>query len=316
MKTLKPTLDSRTFDTRKFDNVPLGNENDLPEYEKPVQKCFAGAWYRKVVSPVGDWIGIEGEIELGEFIPDPKRFNLDGKGRNMDNPNLYMGGKAELESDCGIGYNLTYPSTDTSYELGLDAPKLGYRPFWRYIYKTRETENGCTLVKNINSWNAADPKNFSYYYFPGDVIRMKVYSPIPNYLQLRIEVVKTTTNPKYIEIRKRYNLPNDCPQDFYSPLFLSEGHGLGQAEFKRVNSIDQYGNEGYAAKDTDAVMTTATWNNCYLYREVNGQVVKYPFTENIYCSLICPNELAVSVEEHNKNVGGEKVTIHPGKCRK
>ena len=140
MKTLKPTLDSRTFDTRKFDNVPLGNENDLPEYEKPVQKCFAGAWYRKVVSPVGDWIGIEGEIELGEFIPDPKRFNLDGKGRNMDNPNLYMGGKAELESDCGIGYNLTYPSTDTSYELGLDAPKLGYRPFWRYIYIKQEKQ--------------------------------------------------------------------------------------------------------------------------------------------------------------------------------
>jgi hypothetical protein len=63
MNNLKPTLDSRTFDTRKFDNVPLGDIKDLPEYVKPVQKCFAGAWYRKVVSPVGDWIGIEGEIE-------------------------------------------------------------------------------------------------------------------------------------------------------------------------------------------------------------------------------------------------------------
>ena len=71
MKELKPTLDSRYVDTRKFDYVPLGDVKDLPEQKIPEQKCFLGAWYRKAVSAVDNWIGIEAEIELGEFIPDP-----------------------------------------------------------------------------------------------------------------------------------------------------------------------------------------------------------------------------------------------------
>lgn len=311
MKEFKPTLDSHYVDTRKFDHVPLGDVKDLPEQNLPEQKCFLGAWYRKAVSAVDNWIGIEAEIELGEFIPDPARYNLDGLGRNMDNPNVYLGGKADLESDCGVGYNLTYPTDDTSYDLGLDAPKLGYRPFWRYIYHTRESENGCTLVKQVNSWNASDPRSLAYYYFPGDIIRMKVYSPLPHYLQLRIEVVKATTIEKYVQIRKGYHLPNDMPMDFYSPLFHSSGQGVRPAEFKRVNSIDQFGNEGYHAKDTKAVMTEATWHNCYLYREVNGQMYKYPFTEKLYCSMLCPSEKAITVKPYHSDQGGEKVIIHP-----
>ncbi len=316
MSEFKPTLDSRYVDTRKFDNVPLASDGKLPKQNLPTPKCFLGAWYRKVVSSVDNWLGIEAEIELGEFIPDPARFNLDGSGRNMDNPNVYLGGKADLESDCGVGYNTTYPTADTSYELGLDAPKLGYRPFWRFIYNTRETENGCTLVKSVNSWNSTDPKELAYYYFPGDVIRMKVYSPLPHYLQLRIEVVKPTTIEKYVKIRKGYHLPNDMPMDFYSPLFHSSGQGVNKAEFKRVNSIDQFGNEGYTAKATKAAMTTATWYNCYLYKEVDGKLCKYAFTEDLYISMICPSPDAVTVEKYNAEQGGEKVSIHPATFKK
>ena len=50
--------------------------------------CFLGAWYRKGSSKDA-WLGIEGVIELGEFT-DPKRFNLDGRGRYMDVPSVYM----------------------------------------------------------------------------------------------------------------------------------------------------------------------------------------------------------------------------------
>ena len=198
-----PILDSRDIDTREFDNVEvyLGDiENEvLPPSPPP---CFLGAWYRKVVSSKDLWLGIEGEIQLG-------RFNLDGKGRYMDNPSVYMGGKSKFESDAGLGYNLMYDSSDTSRELDYSTPKLGYRPFWRYIYKDALDIEGNVRRREVNSWNISNPRSLCYYYFPGDIIRMSVYSPIPNYLQLRIILVKPTENPKYQEIRKRYNLKDD-----------------------------------------------------------------------------------------------------------
>lgn len=316
MSEFKPILDSNYVDTKRFDNVPLGNINDLPNYELTPQKCFLGAWYRKVVSPKDYWMGIEGEIELGEFIADKERYNLDGSFRNMDNPNVYMGGCADFESDCGIGYNTTYPDGDLSYEMKSSGPRLGYRPFWRYIYKVKEISKNTTEVKNVNSWNNTDPKQLCYYYFPGDIIRMKVYSPLPNYLQLRIELVKPTTIEKYVKIRQSYNLENNLPSNFYSPLFHSEGQGIKICEFKRVNSIDQFGNEGFIAKATKARISTATWYNCYLYKEKEGKIYKYPFVESLRMDLQCPNSTAMTVEEFNKELGGEKISIHPETYKK
>ncbi len=55
----------------------------------------------------------------------------------------------------------------------------------------------------MNSWNVSDPRNFQYYYFPGDVIKMSVYSPIPDYLQLRIEIIKPTEIEKNIKILEK-----------------------------------------------------------------------------------------------------------------
>ena len=84
MKTLEerviPFLDSRAVDTRRFDNVPV-YEGKFEEILPPQSgQCFPGAWYRKYVSSVDDWRGIEGVVTLGEFIPDEARFNLDGRG--------------------------------------------------------------------------------------------------------------------------------------------------------------------------------------------------------------------------------------------
>lgn len=123
----------------------------------------------------------------------------------------------------------------------------------------------------MNSWNVTHPKNLSYYYFPGDVLRMSVYSPLPDYLQLRIEVVKPTEIPKYAKLRRGYGLPGNRPADFFSPCFYSKGHGYDKAEFKRVNAIDQYGNEGYKAQETKARVTPAVWREVYLYREIGGE---------------------------------------------
>jgi hypothetical protein len=276
-------------------------------------KCFLGAWYRKVFSSTDHWLGIEGVVELGEFTPDEARFNLDGKGRHMDNPSVYMGGKSLQESDAGLGYNLTYLSSDTSLDLDYGSPKLAYRPFWRYIYKDAEDTDGNVLRREVNSWNVSNPRSLMYYYFPGDVIRMRVYSPIPDYLQLRIEILKPTTIAKYVELRKKYQLENDMPSDFYSPIFISKGHGVQKAEFKRVNSIDQYGNEGCHAKDTGATVSKATWQEVYLYREIDGEIVKVPLHTRRQTSMICPNEKAIEARLLDETSGSEEITIHPKK---
>lgn len=313
-KIVIPIQDSHSVDTRLFDQVPL-YEGDIPGEVAPpaTPPCFLGAFYRKVFSSTDAWLGIEGLIRLGEFTPDPKRFNLDGKGRSMDNPGIYMGGKSIKESDAGIGLNLTYLSSDTSEELPLSAPKLAYRPFWRYIYNEALDIENNVRRREVNSWNVSNPRALCYYYFPGDLIRMKIYSPIPNYLQLRIEVVEVTTIPKYVEIRSRYQLPNNRPSDFYSPLFHSEGHGMKPAEFKRVNSIDQFGNEGFIVKSTQASVSEAMWFETYLYRKVEGRLVKVPFHPARQVQMACPQAEAFTIRPIHSEQGGEAISIHPGK---
>jgi hypothetical protein len=315
-KLKKPIIDSRAYDVSCFDDVPIYSTRIEEEiFPEGKQKCFAGAWYHKVMSSRDKWVGIEGLIRLGEFTPDEKRFNLDGYGRYMDNPSIYMGGNALEESDAGLGMNLTYLSADIKNELDLDAPKLAYRPFWRYIYKETVDFNGNIKRSSFNSWNISEPKSLCYYYFPGDLLRMKIYSPIDNYLQLRIEVVEATKIEKYVNLREKYQLKNNLPQDFYSPLFISEGHGHHVAQYKRVNSIDQYGNEGYFAKDTDAFVTEATWHETFLYRKIDDLIYKVPFSKVRQMVMTCPSEKAFSLKEFNQNLGGEKITIHPSKAK-
>lgn len=309
-----PTIDSRAVDTRAFVDLEIYQGEIQGEVATPqTPPCFLGAWYRKVFSSYDSWRGIEGVITLGEFTPDDARFNLDGKGRYMDNPSIYMGGKSEAESDAGLGLNLSYTSSDTSGELTLASPKIAYRPFWRYIYKEADDVNGNVRRREVNSWNISEPKSLCYYYFPGDTIEMAVYSPLPDYLQLRIRVLEVTKIEKYVNLRKSYNLPDDKPLDFYSPIFYSKGHAKQAAEFKRVNSIDQFGNEGYHAKNTKATVSRAVWHAVYLYREINGKLMRVPFDSKRQVSMICPNEKAIHVEVLDKETGSEAVTIHPEK---
>ena len=140
---------------------------------------------------------------------------------------------------------------------------------------------------------------------------MKVYSPLNDYLQFRIEVIEPTKIEKYVKLREKYNLPDNRPSDYYSPIFSSSGHGYKKAEFKRVNSVDQYGNEGFMAKLTDAQVSTAVWSETYLYREFDGKLYKVPFTEQRATSLICPSSDAITVNKINE-IGGEEITLHPG----
>jgi len=316
-KIVIPTKDSHYASLEAFNDIqvyPGSIDQEITPQAAP--KCFLGAYYRKVYSSKDAWIGIEGTIQLGEFIPDIKRFGSDGRTfwhRFLDNPSVYMGGQALSESDAGLGYMSGYPTLDTSEELNYGSKKICYRPFWRYIYTDAIDIDGNVTRHSVNSWNVSDPKRFEYYYFPGDVIKMSVYSPIENYLQLKIEIVETTEIEQYKAQRALYQLKDNRPSTFYSPLFYSEGHGLGKAEFKRVNSIDQYGNEGSNVKPSESEVKKAIWQSVYLYRIVDNQVVKVPFTQDRQTQMACPSEdsFTISVSDEQKLLGGESISIHP-----
>ncbi len=316
-KKVTPILDSQTLDVSEFDDVEIYKGTIDGEGKKPEQqRCFGGAWYHKVESSRDQWLGIEGTITLGEFNPDDKRFGLDKYNRYMDNPSVYMGGHADFESDAGLGMNTGFSDPSFKENLDQNSPKVAWRPFWRYIYSDVKDDDGNVVRRNFNSWNISDPRNFNYYYLPGDTITMKVYSPAPNYLQLRIEVVKPTTIEKYVKQRSAYGI--DTPKTFYSPIFHSQSQGTNKpAVFKRVNSIDQYGNEGGVAKKTDAFVSKASWHNVYLYRKIDGKLYKVPFTEKRYAMMNCPFEDAynVSYEGVNKEDGGENISIHPNQVK-
>lgn len=309
-----PFYDSGAFDVRKYIH-PSIYEGEIPQEKSPIDPppCFLGAWYRKVFSSSDCWVGIEGVIELGEFTPDEARFNLDKKGRYMDVPSIYMGGKSMFESDAGLGLGPTYLTSDFSTELTASSPKIAYRPFWRYIYQDATDNSGNVNRREINSWNVSNPKAVMYNYFPGDVLRMSVYSPIVDYLQLHIEVIKTTTIPKYVKIREQYHLEHNRPSDFFSPIFLSKGHGSSDATFKRVNAIDQFGNEGFHAKPTRAKVSKAIWHETFLYRLIDNEVRRIPFSQQRQTQMICPNVNAIFVESINLKTGSEAITIEPEK---
>lgn len=311
-KSVTPTLDSNQADIRPFIDSPIfsGKIND-EIYAPQAPKCFLGAYYRKVFSSKDNWLGIEGTITLGEFLPDPARFGTDNRvyyERELDSPSIYMGGQSVSESDAGLGYMIGYQYKGQDIELNYGTPKVAYRPFWRYIYSTALDVNGNVERNNVNSWNVSDPTDFDFYYFPGDKIKMSVYSPKKDYLQLRIELLEETTIEKYAEIRKGFKLERK-PRTFLSPLFFSEGHGEKPAEFKRVNSLDQYGNEGFVVKQTNANVTKAIWHETYLLRNIDNKIQRVAFENNRASSMACPNIESFEIEKLSN--GGETIIIKP-----
>jgi len=268
--------------------------------------CFAGAVYRKVVSSKDYWLGIEAVVTIPDFIPDPLRYD-DGKmSYYLDNASLYMGGHANYESDVGLTWAIGYPdSISTAYTRS----GICFRPFWRYITSTD------------NIYRNADVSDFQYYYFPGDKIRMSVFSPKPGYMQMRIELLELTTHVKYTNARLAYNLGEDFNRVFTTELFPSGGMGAIKAEFKRVNAIDQVSNEGKPTLNTNAVVDHAVWHEVYLYRKIDGVLYKVPMTSARSASMTCPlgsnvngnfsNAFALSYNNVDPSLGGEEVTIAP-----
>lgn len=294
----------------------------------PTPALFGGAWYYKVVSSKDKWIGIEATVTLP--VVSIRRYNgdynqsldVDPDFQNLDNPSVYMGGYAY--SECDVGLSFSKALVDVKNQT-LSKGSIAFRPFWRYItgenqdaggYDAHDGEyavsaNGKNCIANYH-WRYTE-----FYYLPGDKLRIVIYLPEPNKMQLQIEVIEKSSLPSSVEIRAKYGWKD--PANFKSPVFQTPGQGTGMnVEFKRVNAIDQVANEGKTAIPTDSQALTAIWHETYLYRQIDGIIYRLPMWENRRAAIKAPENDAftVSYEGVDPNIGGEVVSIHPGIIKK
>lgn len=275
-------------------------------------KEFMGAIYRKVQSNKDYWLGIEVVVTLPMFTGDENRvgenpWGSSGDMRYLDNASVYLGGNSLKESDVGLSWSVG-AKADLS---GVDYSKaIAFRPFWRYI-----------TIDNKNIFNNASWQDPRYYYYPGDKVRMSVFSPEKDKLQLRIELLEETTIPEFAARRASYHLGENYEKVFLSPVFDSPGMGEYKAVFKRVCALDQVNNEGGVTQPTNASSVNTIWHECYLYREIDGVMRKVPMIESRYYALSSPsngnsldefkNAFIITYDGVDKNLGGEIVTINP-----
>ena len=290
---------------------------------KPAE-VFGGAWYHKVVSSKDKWVGIETIVTLPEF--ELERYNdsyntelaADPNVKNLDNPSVYLGGKAQTESDVGL--SLSRSLIDVKNQT-LSTGSIAFRPFWRYITSTEQDVGGydehdgeyAVSANGNNCMGNYHWRYTEYYYLPGDKLRIVVFSPAPNKLQLQIEVIEKSTLPSSVAMREEYGWKD--PADFISPIFHSPGHGKNiNAEFKRVNAIDQSGNEGKTAIDTNTEVRNMIYHETYLYRVIDGTLYRVPMNESRRGVTNAPKDeyFTVTFDGVESSLGGEVVTIHPG----
>ncbi|HVG17271.1 MAG TPA: hypothetical protein VM935_20025 [Chitinophagaceae bacterium] len=228
--------------------------------------CFAGAWYRKAVSSFDEWTGISGTVVLGMPTVDEARLNAK-TGQPLDNFSVYMGGNAggKQEVDAGMTWAFTQDSTGK-----LSERRRAWRPFWRTA-----------------TWSNA-PLSDKYTWYPGDTVKMEVSIVAPT--KLRLTVSDAGLHPT-----KHFTV------DFDAGNFTHEV----KRQFKRVNAIDQFGNEGKPVKPTHARVVNAQWLHTSLLR--GKRIVpmnKYRFTD-----MRCSNATHIVITSTNEMIGAERIDI-------
>ncbi len=246
------------------------------------QPCFPGAYYRKAVSSQDVWTGIETVVRLP--TPDYDMDRIDpNTNRPRDNASIYLGGNASgQESDAGVNWEIIRRPDGT-----ISQQRVAFRPFWR-----------------VTAWNSG-PAQAEYYYQPGDVLRMAVYTEETNQMTMEIEVLgRTDESLEFVQ--------NLGVEDAYATLtvtFDAPGYGPGRVqEWKRVNGLDQMGGEGTEVEPTTTRIDDAEWLEAWLFR---GEEGKFAFTADRFTDMRCPDPAYVTViETENAHKGGELVSLH------
>lgn len=297
-------------------------DNILNEKTPKGEKCFQGAYYHKVKSSKDSWKGIEGTFIIPEFkinrykngetSPLPADYNK----VNLDNPSIYMGGNIYYESDVGIFLAQAYVNQSNSASVG----SIAFRPFWRYITNHKDKADAGSYdlgndrfysvsATGNNYFGNYHPSFTEYYYLPGDKIRMIVFSPKSDYLQLQIELIEKSNLEYSKNLRKKHGWKD--PKSFISPEFHSPGAGYAEASFKRVNAIDIRGNEGHAVPPTTSYVNTCIWESSYLHRIIDNKLYRVPFKKERTFVKNCPELKHFEIIEDINEIGAEKIAIKP-----
>ncbi len=245
---------------------------------KPVasKPCFEGAYYRKLVSSTDDWVGIEGTVVLPKIKFDELRKNHKKAMQYMDNPSIYFGGNMdEQETDIGLAWEVI---RDERGNISKD--RKAFRPFLR---RNEYKEEQKAVFENA-------PAKADYYWYPGEEVKMTVKLVADRTLRFTVEGAG-----------KKFERD-----------FICNGFILGKkGEYKRVNAIDQVGNEGTPVKPTQTQIINAVWKETNLYRSVNNAVVTVPFHSGRYTEMQCPSPAFFKVlhSREQKANGAETIVI-------
>ncbi|HMR18630.1 MAG TPA: hypothetical protein PKA53_04980 [Sphingobacterium sp.] len=249
-------------------------ENEVkPTLSKP---CFQGAYYRKVVSSVDNWVGIKGEFTLPIIQFDEDRKNPNKPGQYLDNPSVYMGGNMDgQETDIGLTWEvIRHANGDISTE------RLAFRPFLR---RTGHKSGQQSLYQNA-------PAEAGYYWYPGEKVFMSLEIVGDGLLKFVIQGAGKS----------------------YETTFECAGYTLNRkGEFKRVNAIDQVSNEGKPAQATKASVSNSKWLYTTLIRMEKGGKVDAPMHTGRYSPMACPlvKHFSLIQSDEEKKVGAETINI-------
>lgn len=238
--------------------------------------CFAGAYYRKMVSSTDYWLGIGGKVVLPTLSFDPLRTNPAKPGQYLDNPSVYIGGSmGGQETDIGLTWEVIRDANGN-----VTAERKAFRPFLR-----RTSHNGGQAALYENA-----PASSEYYWYPGEEVEMSVQVTADKKIKFIVEGAG-----------KRFE--RDFDADGYKPGNIGE--------FKRVNAIDQVSNEGKPVQATKTKVEDSQWKETYLFRSFEGKVVKAPAHSFRLTDMRCPSTTNFSITRttQDQKIGAEKISI-------
>jgi len=230
-------------------DVTIVNEI-LPAAQKP---CFEGAYYRKLVSSHDYWRGIEGTVVLPRIEFDPQRVHAKKPGQYLDNPSIYLGGSmGNQETDIGMAWEVIKEENGQ-----VSKERKAFRPFLR---RTGHESGQLAVFENA-------PAQKAYYWYPGEEIKMSLVLVADKKVRFVVEGAG-----------KKFEREFECDGYLLKDL----------GEFKRVNAIDQVGNEGKPVQATKTKVLHAEWKSTNLYRLVDGKLTAVPFKKTRYTEMMCP----------------------------
>jgi hypothetical protein len=256
------------------DSVPFFKHELRPDKRKP---CFNGAYYRKAVSSKDLWLGIGGTVVLPKITFDTLRRNKRNPGEFLDNPSVYMGGNMnEQETDVGLTWAVVKDEKGN-----ISTERKAFRPFFR---RTSYPQTG---QKDI--WQNA-PAQKEFYWYPGQEVKMSLQIVAKGRLRFIVEGAGK----------------------HYEAEFESDGYTMKDpGEFKRVNAIDQVGNEGKAAQPTRTRVENSIWKETHLFRSVGGKLVRASMHQYRFTDMRCPDVkyFNVRADKKQQRIGAETISI-------